>query len=132
MENSTASNTPKGELALRTLTMPMDTNPHGDVFGGWLVSQMDLAGGIIAKQHAHCRVATIAIDKMIFKEPVQVGETLSVYCDIIRIGRTSISISIQVWSINHEVDREHRQVTEATFTYVAIDQRGKPQPVERA
>lgn len=122
---------PLGDLALRTLAMPADTNAHGDIFGGWIVSQMDLAGGIIAKQRSRSRVVTIAIDKMVFKQPVQVGETISIYCAITKVGRTSIELNIQVWSINSESEHEHRHVTEGVFTFVAINDQGRPQAIDR-
>jgi len=121
---------PLGELTLRTLAMPADTNAHGDIFGGWIVSQMDLGGAILARQYAKSRVVTIAIDKMVFKQPVQVGETISVYGKVVRVGRTSIEINIQVWSINHECDEEHRHVTEGIFTFVAINEKGRPHRVQ--
>lgn len=122
---------PKGELTLRTLAMPADTNSHGDIFGGWIVSQMDLGSAILARQYAKSRVVTIAIDKMVFKQPVQVGETVSVYCEVVKIGNTSLEINVQVWSINHEHNEEHRHVTEGIFTFVAINENGRPHRVKR-
>ncbi|RKZ36487.1 MAG: acyl-CoA thioesterase, partial [Gammaproteobacteria bacterium] len=103
---------PRGELALRNLTMPRDTNPNGDIFGGWLLSQMDIAGGIAAKQRSHGRVATVAIDAMTFHSPVYVGDVLCCYADIERVGRTSMATRIQAWVIRSAVESERIKVTE--------------------
>ena len=120
---------PVGELALRTLAMPADTNPAGDIFGGWLLSQMDLAGGMTARVVAHGRVVTVAIDRMIFHKPVYVGDAVCCYCEILKVGRTSISIKIQAWAIRGAVHDERQMVTEGVFTYVALNEKGSPQPV---
>ena len=119
---------PVGELALRTLAMPADTNPAGDIFGGWLLSQMDIAGGMVARQRAKGRVATVSIDSMVFHQPVKVGDTLCCYADIERVGRTSITIRLQAW-ILREAGGDRRKVTEGIFTYVALDESGRPTPV---
>ncbi len=123
------SKTPKGEVAIQTLAMPMNTNANGDIFGGWLMSQMDLAAGILAKQHSRGRAATVAVDSMSFLQPVHVGDVVSCYVDLVRIGRTSMVIRVEVWK---EVlaSGKHVQVTEAVFTFVAIDEHGRPRPVE--
>jgi len=120
----------EGQLALRTIAMPMDTNPNGDIFGGWVVSQMDLAGLSVAQRRAKSRVTTVAIDRMSFMSPVRVGDLICCYAHILKIGRSSIQIHVATWAIGVE-DEEYHQVTEGLFTYVAIDAEGKPWPVER-
>jgi len=119
---------PAREPSLRTLAMPGDANPNGDIFGGWLMSQMDLAGGIHAYDIAKGRVATVAVDAMSFDRPVRVGDALSIYCETRRIGTTSIAINIETW-VRRAGDGGHEQVTEGLFTFVAIDDDGKPRPV---
>ncbi len=119
---------PRGELATRTLAMPGDANPSGDIFGGWVLAQMDIAGGITAGQRAAGRVATVAVDAMTFHRPVYVGDVLCVYADIIRIGRSSIAIHIEAWALRGR-QGERVKVTEGCFTFVAIDEAGKPRPV---
>lgn len=125
-----ANQTPEGVLAIQTLAMPSDTNANGDIFGGWLVSQMDLAGGIVAKQRAQSRVVTVSIHQMIFNKPVQVGDVISCYAHIEKIGRTSMTIKITVYKRQAHGDA-FTQVTEGIFTYVAIDEMGKAIPVDR-
>ena len=124
---------PRGKLATRTLTMPADANPSGDIFGGWVLSQMDIAGGIAAGARAAGRVATVAVDAMVFHRPVYVGDVLCTYADIIRIGRSSIAIHIEAWALRaRPAERERGErvkVTEGTFTLVAIDDAGRPRPV---
>lgn len=129
--SSTENIQPRGELTLRTLAMPADTNANGDIFGGWIVSQMDLGASMVAKKRAKCRTVTIAIDKMIFKQPVNVGDTICVHCDLVTTGRTSMTINVQVWAIDYEISDQRRHVTEGVFTFVAIDDNGKPQAVDR-
>ncbi len=119
---------PNGDLTLRTMAMPADTNASGDIFGGWVLSQMDLAGGIAAGQRAEGRVVTIAVDKMKFIRPVHVGDVLCVYTEVIRVGRSSMEIRLEAWALRHRYG--HREmVTEAIFTMVAVDDGGKPRPV---
>lgn len=120
---------PQGELALRTLAMPADTNVNGDIFGGWLVSQMDLAGEITAHRLAKKRAVTVAIDGFVFKHSVRVGDIVCVYVNVIKIGRTSITMNIQAWISRIDMDKRVK-VTEAQFTFVAIDAEGKPSPVQ--
>jgi len=121
---------PHGELAICTLAMPADTNPNGDIFGGWVVSTMDLAGLVIAKQYTQHRIVTVAIDSMTFLSPVLVGDTVSCYGEVKKLGRTSIQIHMEVWALGYAkgADKSHI-VTEGTFVYVAIDEEGKPTPL---
>lgn len=121
--------TPTGELTLRTLAMPRDVNGNGDIFGGWVLSQMDMAAGITAGTRAQGRVATVAIDAMKFIRPVQVGDVLCVYSHIQRIGRTSMAIGLEAWALRGRIG-SRQKVTEAVFTFVAIDGEGRPRPVE--
>lgn len=121
---------PRGRLSLRTIAMPANTNANGDIFGGWLVSQMDLGAQIAAQRRAKSRVVTVSIDKLVFKTPVEVGDTICCYTDITRVGTTSMTINVQVWAINLNLDQHHK-VTEGVFTFVAIDSNGKPYPVDR-
>lgn len=116
--------------SLRTIAMPKDANANGDVFGGWMLSQMDLAGSVIAHQTAKTRVATIGIEAMSFQKPVFIGDEISCYCRVERIGRTSITIHIETWA-RGRLDEKARKVTEGKFTYVAIDQNRQPIPVIR-
>lgn len=115
---------PGGDLSLQTLAMPADTNANGDIFGGWLVSQMDLAAAITAMEVAGGRVATVAIDSMVFLTPVHVGAVVSCYTQILDIGRSSIRINVEVW-IQHKSTFEPTKVTEGQFVFVALDQKGK-------
>ena len=116
---------PRGELTLRTLAMPRDVNTNGDIFGGWVLSQMDMAAGIVASARAEGRVATVAIDAMQFIRPVKVGDVLCIYVEVVRVGRTSMGLQIEAWVLrNRQVLRE--KVTEGLFTFVAIDEAGKP------
>ena len=118
----------EGELAIRVVAMPADTNPNGDIFGGWVVSQMDLAAMYFAKKHTKNRVATIAIDAMSFIAPVRVGDFVCCYGEVIKTGRTSITIRIETWAIGADGDNR-RQVTTGIFTYVAIDEKGQATPL---
>ncbi|BFM18670.1 acyl-CoA thioester hydrolase YciA [Maricurvus nonylphenolicus] len=116
--------TPEGKLALQTLAMPADTNPNGDIFGGWLMSQMDLAGSIIAAEIAQGRVTTVATGSMAFLRPVPVGATISCYCEVQEIGRSSVKVMVDVWLRIYETGERYK-VTEGTFIYVAIDDKGR-------
>jgi len=118
--------------ALRTIAMPAQANANGDIFGGWLLSQMDLAGAVIATQKAGSRIATIAIDAMKFTAPVHIGDEVSCYCKVDRIGNTSITIHVETWARSRLGGRSAIKVTEGKFTYVAIDEDRKPIPVIRA
>jgi len=122
---------PKGELTLRTLAMPADANAAGDIFGGWVMAQMDLACGIRAAERARGRVVTAAVQEMAFAMPVKIGDTLCVYTEISRVGRTSMTLKVETWAqryLTHIMEK----VTEATFVMVALDAEGKPTPVPAA
>ena len=116
------------EPAVRTLAMPADTNPSGDIFGGWIMAQMDIAGGIVAGQRAQGRVATVAVNAMEFHQPVYVGDLASCYADVTRVGRSSITVRVETIVRRHRTG-ESVKVTEGTFVYVALDADGKPRPV---
>lgn len=120
---------PSGELALQTLAMPRDTNSNGDIFGGWLMSQMDLAGAITAREVAKGRVTTVAVGSMSFLRPVPIGAIVSCYCDILDVGRSSIRTLVEVW-VKHYNDDAQQKVTEGEFIYVAIDDRGRTRSVK--
>lgn len=119
---------PKGELTLRTLAMPGDANAAGDIFGGWVMAQMDLACGIRAAERARGRVVTAAVKEMAFAMPVKIGDTLCIYSDIQAVGRTSITLNIEVWAQRYLSDRMEK-VTDAIFIMVALDKDGRPTPV---
>ncbi len=117
------------ELALQTLAMPRDTNANGDIFGGWLVSQMDLAAGIISKKVTQGRAATVAIQNVTFLKPVSVGSTVSVYCKVSKRGTTSVHIDVEVWASLLAIGEDLLKVADGTFVFVAIDDDGKPRPI---
>jgi acyl-CoA thioesterase YciA len=119
---------PKGEPAIRITAMPADANPAGDIFGGWLMAQMDMAAGIIAARHCQGRAATIAVDAMKFQNPVHIGDEVSVYAVLASVGRTSMVIDVQSWRRPRTGD-ERQRVTQARFIFVAIDQDRRPRPV---
>ena len=119
---------PSSEPRVRVIAMPADTNPNGDIFGGWLLSQMDLAGGTLASRTSRGRIVTVKIDSMIFLNPVHVGDEVSIYTRVLSIGRTSMKIDIAAWSRTRESDVSVK-VTEGQFTYVAIDADRKPRVV---
>ncbi|TVR10454.1 MAG: acyl-CoA thioesterase [Salinarimonadaceae bacterium] len=120
---------PRGELTVRTLAMPADTNANGDIFGGWVLSQMDQAGGIAGVERARGRVVTIAVEAMTFIRPVKVGDVLCVYSEIESVGRTSMRIHIEAWARRFREELREK-VTVATFTFVAIDDEGRPRPID--
>ncbi len=122
---------PRGALAIRTLAMPADANPSGDIFGGWVLSQMDIAGGIVARERARGRVATVAVTAMTFHLPVFVGDVLCAYVDIEKVGRTSITTWIEAWALRGKGGGRVR-VTAGQFVYVALDENGRPRPVPEA
>ena len=121
-----------GTLSIRTLAMPADTNPAGDIFGGWLMSQMDIAGGIAAHARAKGRVATVGIEAMTFHRPVKVGDVVCCYTDIIRVGRSSMTISVEVWTLKARDPPEKVKVTEGLYTYVALDEEGNKRSLPEA
>jgi acyl-CoA thioesterase YciA len=125
---TTETTEPRGELTVRTIAMPADTNANGDIFGGWVLSQMDQAGGIAGVERAHGRVVTIAVEAMTFIRPVKVGDVLCVYTQVESVGRTSMKIHIEAWARRFRTHTREK-VTDATFTFVAIDDEGKPRPV---
>lgn len=124
----TAANKPNGELTLRTLAMPGDANAAGDIFGGWVMAQMDLSCGIRAAERARGRVVTAAVKEMAFAMPVKIGDTLCIYTDIVTVGRTSMTLKVEAWAqryLSHVMEK----VTDAIFVMVALDSTGKPTPV---
>jgi acyl-CoA thioesterase YciA len=121
---------PHGELVVRTIAMPADTNSNGDIFGGWLLSQMDLGGAVLARTTAHSRVVTVAIEGMSFLFPVFVGDLVTCYASLQSVGRTSMKIDLEAW-VQRQADGALHRVTEGLFTYVAIDEAGRPHPVRR-
>lgn len=123
-------NNPIGELELRTLAMPADTNPAGDIFGGWVLSQMDIAGGIFTKKICNGRTVTVAIDSMTFHLPVLVGDVLCCYVNLVKTGNTSITVKVEVWSVR-EYETQRIKVTEGLFTYVAVDHHRKPTQIKK-
>ena len=127
-EHAAQPTTPCGELAMRTLAMPADTNQNGDIFGSWLLSQMDIGGSIFAYKVAKGRTVTVAVDAMTFVKPVYVGDVVSVHAQTIRVGRTSITIRIEAWVMRRNTS-DSILVTSGNFTYVAIDDAGRPRPV---
>lgn len=122
------SATPTGNLTLQTITMPADTNPFGDIFGGWVMAQMDIAGAIHANEVAHGRVTTIAVGSMVFIRPVPVGAVISCYTSTLRIGNTSIRVKVEVW-IKDFLTHHIIQVTQGEYVYVALDEHGRKRPV---
>ena len=119
---------PQGQLCTRTLAMPADTNQNGDIFGGWLLSQMDLGGGVFAAKIAKSRTVTVAIEAMNFRKPVFVGDLVSVHANLVRVGKTSITVHLEAWVLRRKEMRPIL-VTDGNFTYVAIDDQGHPQPI---
>ena len=122
------------EPVIRIIPMPQDTNPNGDIFGGWIMSQVDLAGSIVAVQRIRGRMATVAVNSFVFKQPVYVGDLVSVYGDISRVGNTSLTVSLEVFAERRmigEFTQEVVKVTEAEFTYVAIDENRRPRPIPK-
>lgn len=124
------SDQPQGDLTTRTLAMPADSNPSGDIFGGWVLSQMDIAGGICSRECAQSRTVTVALDRMSFIEPVKIGDILCVYTQVTRIGNTSMDIHVEAWA-QRDRSSTKLKVTEATIKFVALDDNGQPMPVSR-
>jgi acyl-CoA thioesterase YciA len=119
------------ELVLKVIPMPADCNANGDIFGGWVMAQVDLAGAVLPARHARGRFATIAVNEFIFKHPVKVGDILSFFSRVVRIGNTSITVKVEVFAERFSSQGEYMKVTEATLTYVAIDKDGKPRSIPK-
>ena len=117
------------ELVLKVIPMPADCNANGDIFGGWVMAQVDLAGSVIPARHAQGRMATVAVNEFVFKQPVRVGDILSFFASLTRIGRTSITVQVEVYAERFQAQGQYIKVTEASLTYVAIDDSGKPRPI---
>lgn len=130
-EGKPAPTDPRGDVVIRTIAMPADANGNGDIFGGWLFSQMDMGGAVLARSIAHSRVVTVAVDAMNFVTPVNVGDVVTCYARVDRIGRTSLKVALEAWVQRYSDGKEHH-VTHGQFTYVAIDEAGKPHAVKRA
>lgn len=131
MSNSRNPYLENKHTSLRTLAMPADANPSGDIFGGWIMSQMDIAGASYARQIAQSRVVTIAVEGMTFLLPVFVGDEVSCYCETEKIGRTSVAVKIETWVRRDRLTDESIKVTEAVYTYVSIDKNRRPQPLPK-
>ena len=121
---------PRGDLCIRTLAMPADTNANGDIFGGWLLSQMDVGGGVFASKVAKSRTVTVAIDAMNFRKAVYVGDLVSVYATLVRVGRTSMTVHLEAWALRRR-ELQPILMTDGNFTYVSIDDSGHPQVIQR-
>ena len=117
------------ELVLKVVPMPADCNANGDIFGGWVMAQVDIAGSIVPARYTQGRMATVAVNEFIFKQPVRVGDILSFFAGVTRIGRTSITVSVEVYAERYSTQGQYVKVTEATLTYVAIDAAGRPRPI---
>jgi acyl-CoA thioesterase YciA len=117
------------ELVLKVIPLPADVNANGDIFGGWVMAQCDLAGSVIPARHAKGRMATVAVNEFVFKQPVRLGDILSFYSKLVRIGRTSVTVTVEVFAERYQAQGEYIKVTQATFTYVAIDDNGRPRPI---
>ena len=126
-----ADENPRGTLTVRISAMPADTNANGDIFGGWVLSRMDQAGGIAGVERARGRVVTVAMDGVQFIRPVRVGDVLEVYTHVESVGRTSMKIHVEAWARRFQT-HHHEKVTDANFTFVAVDDNGKPRPVPPA
>ncbi|MBS0453779.1 MAG: acyl-CoA thioesterase [Proteobacteria bacterium] len=119
------------ELVLKVIPLPADCNANGDIFGGWVMAQVDLAGSVIPARYAKGRQATVAVNEFVFKQPVRLGDILSFYSSLVRIGRTSVTVKVEVFAERFRAQGEYIKVTEATLTYVAIDENGRPRPIEK-
>ncbi len=117
--------------AIRVLAMPADTNAAGDIFGGWLMSQVDIAGSIVALQRARGRIVTVAVNEFLFLKPVFVGDLISLYADVTRVGNTSISVRVEGFAQRNRMSLEVERVCEAVLTYVAIDENRRPRPISK-
>lgn len=131
MTDLTPPQKPHGEPSIRTIAMPADTNPSGDIFGGWLMAQMDLAAGNEASKLAEGRCATVAVEGMVFLSPVKVGDEVSIWAEVVRRGRSSMTLQVSAWR-RPRTGQEVRHVTQAEFTFVALDEAGRPRPLPSA
>ncbi len=121
-----------GELVLKVIPMPRDCNANGDIFGGWVMAQVDLAGAVVPARYTQGRQATVAVNQFVFKQPVRVGDILSFFSKVTRIGRTSVTVQVEVYAEHFHSQGQYVKVTEASITYVAIDEAGKPRPLPAA
>ena len=130
-EDENVGRQPSGMLVLRTLAMPKDTNPSGDIFGGWILAQMDVAGGLMASEIAQGRAVTVSVDKMVFQKPVRVGDTICVHAELLHVGNSSMDIKLEVWArqLVGAYEAQRQLVTEGVFRYVAVDAQRKPRRV---
>jgi len=119
------------ELVLKVIPMPADCNANGDIFGGWVMAQADLAGAVLPARYVQGRMATVAVNEFIFKQPVKVGDILSFFSKVSRIGNTSITVSVEVYAERFSSQGQYLKVTQANLTYVAIDEQGKPRPIPK-
>ncbi len=120
------------ELVMRVMPLPADSNANGDIFGGWIMAQVDLAGAVLPARIAKGRIATVAVNEFIFKQPVSIGDLLSFYAHVLRIGRTSVTVRVEVYAERNPADLRVVKVTEANVTYVAIDREGQPREIPAA
>lgn len=119
------------ELVLKVIPMPGDCNANGDIFGGWVMAQVDLAGSVIPARHTQGRMATVAVNEFIFKQPVRVGDILSFFSEVTRLGLTSVTVKVEVYAERFKTQGKYIKVTEASVTYVAIDEQGRPREIKR-
>ena len=126
-----ADQLPTGEPAIRTIAMPADTNGSGDIFGGWLMAQMDLAASVTARGRARSRVVTVAVDGMVFHKPVRVGDVVSIHAELVAEGTTSMTVDVEAWVLR-QLEGPRLKVTEARFVYVAVDEAGRKRPLPPA
>jgi acyl-CoA thioesterase YciA len=120
------------QLVMRVMPMPADSNANGDIFGGWIMAQVDLAGAVLPARVARGRLATVAVERFVFKQPVSIGDLLSFYARVVRVGRTSVTVAVEVFAERNPAAPQVVKVTEATLTYVAIDREGRPRPIAPA
>lgn len=121
----------QGELVMKVIPMPADVNANGDIFGGWVMAQVDLAGSVLPARHVKGRMATVAVNEFVFKQPVRVGDILSFYAALKRVGNSSITVQVEVFAERYVAQGQYVKVTEASLTYVAIDEQGRPRPIPR-
>ncbi len=119
------------ELVLKVIPMPGDCNANGDIFGGWVMAQCDLAGSVIPARYTKGRMATVAVNEFIFKQPVRIGDILSFYSKLVRLGNTSVTVTVEVFAERFQTQGQYIKVTQANFTYVAIDDSGRPRPLPK-